>query len=82
LFIGKRQETKEEEAMRDKTIGHESSSVFGDNVILGILLAAVVAAVLLFGSRFFMSDQSSTDVGVSPPSTEAPATGNTQPPQP
>ncbi|HEX2447121.1 MAG TPA: hypothetical protein VHK26_02910 [Methyloceanibacter sp.] len=43
------------------------------------MLAAVIAILLLFGARMF-SDEKSVDVNVAPPSTEAPATGETPKP--
>jgi hypothetical protein len=64
--------------MPDKTIGREAGGSRRDNyVIYGIVLAAVVAVLLLFGSNLF-TDEKSVDVTPTQPSTESPAIGGTQ----
>jgi hypothetical protein len=45
-----------------------------DPLTIGLVLAAVVATFILFGSVFFKSDQKSVNVAATQPSTESPIT--------
>jgi len=52
-----------------------------DNVLtIGGVLASVVAVFILFSSVVFKSDQKSTDLAMTQPSTESPTTGDTKTP--
>ena len=49
-------------------------------VLIGIVLAAVLAILLIFGSRMFNAGEKSVDVNKTQPNIETPATGDTKKP--
>ena len=47
-------------------------------VLIGIVLATVLAILLIFGSRMFNAGEKSVDVNKTQPNIETPATGDTK----
>jgi flagellar basal body-associated protein FliL len=70
-----------EAIMPDRPVTRVNPEARTDNsLLIGIVLAAVVAVLLLLGATMFRSSDESADVNATQPSTEAPATGETTKP--
>jgi hypothetical protein len=52
----------------------------GNALTIGLVMAGVVAVLIVAGSVFFGSDQKSADNTLTQPSTESPATSDTNTP--
>jgi hypothetical protein len=65
--------------MPDKSASRETrESRTNNNVLIGLVLAAVIGVLILVGVRVFDSGEKSTNMSETQPTTQAPATGSTQ----